>query len=159
MTRSRFLCLTSTATFLILVTVVCGLNPDARLPSLAADGAPPPTAISGLDDQAITSPSRLLLRSLGFLSVGVAITLLIGCATHRHRSFALMTGMLVMLGFAAGGILSWVQDGWPGWILVLSLAVSSTLGLWSAGLLFLGEPESTDPASEEDEDEDEEEPA
>ena len=153
MTRSRFLCLTSTATFLILVTVVCGLNPDDRLPSLAADGAPPSTATSDLDDQAMTSPGRLLLRSLGFLSAGVAITLLIGCATSRHRSFALMTGMFVMLGFAAGGILSWVQDGWPGWILALSLAVSLALGLWSAGLLFPGVPESTDPASDEDEEE------
>ena len=159
MTRSRFLCLTSTATFLILVTVVCGLNPDARLPALAADGAPTATSASALGDQATTSPSRLLLRSLGFLSTGLAITLLIGTATHRHRGFALMLAMLTMLGFAAGGILSWVQDGWPGWILVLSLVVSSTLGLWSTGLLLLGESQSAEPASEEEEEEEEEEPA
>ncbi|MAD20310.1 MAG: hypothetical protein CMJ52_09080, partial [Planctomycetaceae bacterium] len=164
MLRSRFLCLTSSATVLILLVVACGLAPDERLPWLAADAVttnPPPVA----DEAAsVVGPDRFLLRSLGFLAGGLAVGLLIGAGNRRARGFAIITSMLVMLAFTGGAVTTWVQDGWPGWALVGLTAVTGLIGLWSVWLFVLGdgsrvaeEEEEEDEEVEEEEEEEEEE--
>ncbi|MCP4498102.1 MAG: hypothetical protein GY825_15165, partial [Phycisphaeraceae bacterium] len=157
MLRSRFLCLTASATVLILLVVACGLAPDERLPWLAADAVtmtPPSTA----DDVApVVAPDRFLLRSLGFLAGGLAVTLLIGAGNRRARGFAIITSMLVMLAFAGGAITTWIQEGWPGWPLVAVTVGTGLLGLWSFWLFLLGDgPKKVADDADDDAEEEEE---
>jgi hypothetical protein len=156
MLRSRFLCLTTTATVLILLVVACGLAPDERLPWLAVDATtmtPPPAA----DDAApVVAPDRFLLRSLGFLAGGLAVALLIGAGNRRVRGFAIITSMLVMLAFAGGAVTTWIQEGWPGWPLAAMTVGTGLLGLWAFWLFLLGDGPKAD-ADDEDEEEEEEE--
>ena len=166
MLRSRFLCLTTSATVLILLVVACGIAPDERLPWLAAGAT---TMTSTADDTAadvapVVGPDRFLLRSLGFLAGGLAVALLIGAGNRRVRGFAIITSMLVMLAFAGGAITTWIQDGWPGWPLAALTVGTGLLGLWSFWLFLLGdgpavaaeEEEEEEENEDEDEDEDEE---
>ena len=161
MLRSRFLCLTTSATVLILLVVACGIAPDERLPWLAADAT---TMTSTADDTAadvapVVGPGRFLLRSLGFLAGGLAVTLLIGAGNRRVRGFAIITSMLVMLAFAGGAITTWIQDGWPGWPLAALTVGTGLLGLWSFWLFLLGDGQTAVADGEEEEEEEEEEEA
>ena len=166
MLRSRFLCLTTTATVLILLTVFCGLSPDERLSGLAADETSIAAPSTPADASTTVRPERFLLRSLGFLAGGLAVAMMIGmigmigrigAGNRRARGYAVLTAMLAMFGFAGGGITTWVQDGWPGWILIGATAVALALGLWSFWLFLLGEPRPADEDSPEEEEEEEEE--